>query len=143
MGICLGGLIVTERIFPPIPPVAPGGKVNPPVSKQRAKAVQTEAAANFQEILSGKLAAGLKISIHAQKRMAERGITLSPRELEGIFEAVAKAQTKGCRESLVVLDRVALVVSVENQTVITAVDAGKLKDNVFTNIDSAVFVRNV
>ena len=74
--------------------------------------------------------------------MAEREFSF-PGEIAGIKEAVAKAQTKGCRDSLVVLDRVALVVSVENKTVITAVDAGKLKDNVFTNIDSAVFVRNV
>ncbi|NLW57129.1 MAG: flagellar protein [Firmicutes bacterium] len=134
---------MAERIFPPIPPVSPVDQVRPSVSKQRTTAPQREAVANFQEILSEKLAAELKISAHAQKRMAERGINLSPREIEGIKEAVAKAQTKGCRDSLVVLDRVALVVSVENKTVITAVDAGKLKDNVFTNIDSAVFVRNV
>jgi hypothetical protein len=31
-------------------------------------------------------------------------------------------------------------VSVRNQTVITAVDKDSLKDNVFTNIDSAVIV---
>jgi flagellar operon protein len=62
--------------------------------------------------------------------------------MTGISEAVLKAQTKGCKESLVVLDQVALVVSVENQTVITAVDARNLRENVFTNIDSAVFVQN-
>ena len=73
--------------------------------------------------------------------MAERGITLSPQDMAGIREAVQKAQAKGCKESLVVLDRVALVVSVENRTVITAVDARSLKENVFTNIDSAVFVQ--
>jgi len=134
---------MTERIFPPIPPVSPVDKVHPPVTKQRAAVPQTKAAVNFQEILNEKLSEELKISAHAQKRMAERGINLSPKEIEGIKEAVAKAQTKGCRDSLVVLDRVALVVSVENKTVITAVDAARLKDNVFTNIDSAVFVRNV
>jgi flagellar operon protein len=96
----------------------------------------------FQQILTEKLGTDLKISAHAQKRMAERGITLSPRDMTGISEAVLKAQTKGCKESLVVLDQVALVVSVENQTVITAVDARNLRENVFTNIDSAVFVQN-
>ncbi len=130
---------MADRIFPPISPVTQVPRVTPQVRKQTQK---TSPTANFQEILEGKIGSEIKISAHAQKRMAERGINLSPRELKGIREAVTKAQTKGCRDSLVVLDRVALVVSVENQTVITAVDAESMKENVFTNIDSAVFVPN-
>jgi flagellar operon protein len=130
---------MTDRIYPPISPVTQRPRVTPPVQKQNQK---IEPKANFQEVLAGKIASEIKVSAHAQKRMAERGINLSPRELDGIREAVTKAQTKGCRDSLVVLERVALVVSVENQTVITAVDAQSLKENVFTNIDSAVFVQN-
>jgi flagellar operon protein len=38
------------------------------------------------------------------------------------------------------VDDVALVVSIKNRTVITAVDKASLKENVFTNIDSAVVV---
>jgi flagellar operon protein len=53
---------------------------------------------------------------------------------------VDRAAAKGARESLVMMDDVALVVSVKNRTVITAVDRAHLKDNVFTNIDSAVIV---
>ena len=34
----------------------------------------------------------------------------------------------------------AFVVSVTNRTVITAMDGSSIKDNVFTNIDSAVIV---
>ena len=131
---------MADRIFPPISPVTQVPRVTPQVRKQTQK---TSPTANFQEILEGKIGSEIKISAHAQKRMAERGINLSPRELKGIREAVTKAQTKGCRDSLVVLDRVALVVSVENQTVITAVDAESMKENVFTNIDSAVFVPNI
>ncbi|NLY91227.1 MAG: flagellar protein [Firmicutes bacterium] len=130
---------MTDRIFPPIPPVTQVPRVTP---QGRQPAAKTGASGDFQKILEAKLAPELKISAHAQKRMAERGITLSPRDLAGIREAVGKAQAKGCRESLVVLEQVALVVSVENQTVITAVDARSLKENVFTNIDSAVFVQN-
>jgi flagellar operon protein len=51
---------------------------------------------------------------------------------------VDKAATKGSRESLLLMENMALVVSVKNRTVITAVDNDKLKENVFTNIDSAV-----
>jgi flagellar operon protein len=39
---------------------------------------------------------------------------------------------------LILLDDVALVVSVANRTVITAIDGDSLKENVFTQIDSAV-----
>ena len=38
------------------------------------------------------------------------------------------------------MEDVALVVSVKNRTVITAVDRAQMKENVFTNIDSAVIV---
>jgi flagellar operon protein len=35
---------------------------------------------------------------------------------------------------------VAMVVSIKNRTVITAVDSDSMKDNVFTNIDSAAII---
>lgn len=131
---------MSDQIFPPLPPVhsVPGVKPGTPARKQP---VPGAVDGGFQEILKGKLLPELKISAHAQKRMRDRGITLSPQEMVGVQEAVGKAQTKGCRDSLVVLDRGALIVSVENQTVVTAVDHQSLKENVFTNIDSAVFVR--
>ncbi|HHT04991.1 MAG TPA: flagellar protein [Hydrogenispora sp.] len=129
---------MTERIFPPISPVTPTPRVTP---TERRTVPKPGTTGDFQKILETKLGTELKISAHAQKRMAERGISLSPQEMAGIRDAVHKAQVKGCKESLVVLDQVALVVSVENRTVITAVDARSLKENVFTNIDSAVFVQ--
>ena len=49
-----------------------------------------------------------------------------------------KLAAKGGRESLVLVDRMAFVVSVKNRTVITAVDQAGMRDQVFTNIDSAV-----
>ncbi|NLC53184.1 MAG: flagellar protein [Firmicutes bacterium] len=129
---------MTDRIFPPIPPVTPVPRVTPTARKP---VTPTGTSGDFQKILESKLGTELKISAHAQKRMMERGISLTPQDMAGIQEAVHKAQVKGCKESLVVLDQVALVVSVENRTVITAVDARSLKENVFTNIDSAVFVQ--
>jgi flagellar operon protein len=82
--------------------------------------------------------APLKFSAHAQTRLQSRSIPFGPEEVARLEAAVGKAQAKGSRESLVLMDGVALVVSVKNRTVITAVDAASLKDNVFTNIDSAV-----
>jgi uncharacterized protein YuzE len=39
------------------------------------------------------------------------------------------------------VNKVAYIVSVENNTVVTAVDEESMEDNVFTNIDSAVFMK--
>jgi flagellar operon protein len=51
---------------------------------------------------------------------------------------VERAAGKGARESVVLVDGTAFIVSVRNKTVITAVDQGHMRDHVFTNIDSAV-----
>jgi len=80
----------------------------------------------------------LKFSAHAEQRMRDRNIRLSDVELARLRDAVDRARAKGARESLVMMDNAAFVVSVRNQTVITAVDLESMKQNVFTNIDSAV-----
>jgi len=70
--------------------------------------------------------------------MASRGIAMSPEQLTRLNQAVSSVEAKGSRDSLVLLDDNALVVSVKNQTVVTVVDREALKGNVFTNIDSAI-----
>ena len=87
-----------------------------------------------------RLGDALKVSGHAQSRLASRGIELDGPAWDRVKGGVDRAAAKGARESLVLMDDVALVVSVKNRTVITAVDKGSLRDNVFTNIDSAVIV---
>lgn len=82
----------------------------------------------------------LKVSGHAQTRLQSRNIQLDTAAWERVMNGVEKAAQKGSRESLVMVDDVALLVSVKNRTVITAVDKENLKENVFTNIDSAVIV---
>lgn len=90
----------------------------------------------FEAILRDRL----KVSGHAQTRLASRNIELGKDQWERVLLGVQKAEAKGARESLVMVDDVALIVSVKNRTIITAVDQGNLKENVFTNIDSALFV---
>ena len=51
---------------------------------------------------------------------------------------MGRAAGKGSRDAVVLVDQTAFVVSVRNQTVITAVDREHMRDHVFTNIDSAV-----
>lgn len=92
--------------------------------------------ADFAAILQDRL----KVSGHAQTRLQSRNIELDKAQWERVLGGVDRAAAKGAKESLVMLDDVALVVSIRNRTVITAVDSQHLKENVFTNIDSAVIV---
>ncbi|MGQ9486491.1 MAG: TIGR02530 family flagellar biosynthesis protein [Armatimonadota bacterium] len=80
----------------------------------------------------------VRFSAHAQARLQSRHIELGADALRRVESAVNKAAEKGSRESLLLMDDVALIVSVRNRTVITAIDKENLKENVFTNIDSAV-----
>lgn len=91
---------------------------------------------DFQSLLQDRL----RLSGHAQTRLQSRNIDLQKEQWDRVLNGVDRAAAKGARESLVLIDDVALVVSVRNRTVITAVDQESLKENVFTNIDSAVIV---
>ncbi len=108
------------------------GKVKPQEKSSPAGA--------FQQILDQKLTTELKFSQHAQERLKARNIELGSEAMEQLQGAVSKARAKGARESLVLMGDLALVVSVKNSTVITAVDGDSMRDNVFTNIDSAVII---
>ena len=92
--------------------------------------------ADFQAILADRL----KVSAHAQSRLQSREIKLDADAWERVMDGVDRAAKKGAKEALVMVDDIALIVSVKNRTVITAVDKARLKENVFTNIDSAVIV---
>jgi len=94
----------------------------------------------FNQVLKKEISSTeeLKFSRHAQERIDSRQIKLDQSHILRLKEAVEKAQTKGARESLVLLDDLAFVVSIKNKTVITAVDGESRRGNVFTNIDSAI-----
>ena len=125
------------------------GSVKPPfipiggVDELQKKKVETEKikGKSFEEIFEGQLQENdLKFSVHAQKRMYSRNIQLNEGELNDLKTAIIKAEEKGARESLVLMKETGFIVSIKNKTVITAVNQNELKENVFTNIDSAVIV---
>ena len=95
----------------------------------------------FGKILQDKIGekSEIKFSKHAELRLQSRNIDLTQAQREKIRNAVDKAEAKGVKESLVVVDNLAFVVNIKNRTVITAVNSNELKENVFTNIDGAVF----
>lgn len=95
----------------------------------------------FNQILTKEMT-GVTFSQHALERLQSRNIKLGQAELTKLNDAVEKAAQKGAKESLVFMSNsnLALVVSVKNKMVITAMDGTNTRDNVFTNIDSAVIV---
>ncbi len=95
---------------------------------------------SFQKILQQKATQGLKFSKHAGERLEERNITLSIEQMKRLEEATVRADEKGIKESLMLMDNMAFIVNVKNSTVITAMDQTDNKDNIFTNIDGAVIV---
>lgn len=91
----------------------------------------------FGEVLRGHTAP-LKFSQHAVQRVERRGIDTGPAAMQRLGSGVERAAAKGARDAVVFVDSTAFVVSVRNRTVITAVDQQHMREQVFTNIDSAV-----
>lgn len=119
-----------------------------PQQKSRVGPVGRPPEQSFDSVLSHilgnqstpKTAHPVKFSGHALERLRTRNIEMSPERLKRLDEAIEKASSKGSRESLVLMDDIALVVSIKNNVVITAASGKELRENVFTNIDSAVIV---
>ena len=82
----------------------------------------------------------MKFSRHALGRLSDRNIELNSEQLERLNEGAKKAQEKGIKDSLVIVDRLAFIVNVPNQTVVTAMDSSETDENVFTNINGAVIM---
>ena len=82
----------------------------------------------------------LRFSKHAAGRLEERNIALYDEQMVRLNDAARKASEKGIKESLVIVDSLAFIVNVPNNTVVTALDRTDSEDNVFTNIDGAVIV---
>ncbi len=115
----------------------------PPNIKASTTQVQQPTEKPFADILKKRQAqqTQVKFSDHAQARMRDRHIELSEQDHAKIDGAVENAARKGAKESLLLLNDLALVVSVKNRTVITAVNQQEQSQKVFTNIDSAVIIR--
>ncbi|WP_339249700.1 TIGR02530 family flagellar biosynthesis protein [Sporosarcina sp. FSL W8-0480] len=111
-----------------------------PIIHQRHLAKSTNAPKqSFLEQLNNAIEPReLKISKHANERLKERHIHISESEWAHIGEKVNEAKKKGIKESLVLMDQAALIISAKNSTVITAMDRKEAKDQLFTNIDGTI-----
>lgn len=126
----------------------PANRINnfPSIQQMTEQLKNTEKSSNaaslqgksFEQILNERTSAGseLKFSKHASMRMQSRQIDLTANQWERLEGGVEKAGEKGIKESLVMVDNLAFIVNVSNNTVITAVGEGE--DKIFTNIDGAI-----
>ncbi|MCL6639496.1 MAG: flagellar protein [Firmicutes bacterium] len=126
-----------------MPPVAPGGQ--PPPAQKRSPARATGEVPSFSRTLREEIdrLQAVRLSAHAEKRLRQNNIALTPGDLAKISDAIQLAAAKGARDSLIVYGDIALIASVANKTVVTALD-GRQPDGrsqVVTNIDSAVIIR--
>jgi len=124
---------VDQLYFPN--PVQP---VSKPVQSGKSERTKPLGETQFSQILDQ--AQSVKFSQHAQDRLKARNISFSNDQLQQSEGAVNSVAQKGGKDSLVMMGDAALVVSVKNRTVVTAMDRTQMKGNVFTNIDSAVVI---
>ncbi len=80
----------------------------------------------------------VKFSKHAMNRLSLRNIELTQDQMDRLNQGKAEAGEKGIKDSLILIDQLAFIVNVPNNTVVTAMDQTENKSNVFTNIDGAV-----
>lgn len=96
----------------------------------------------FNEILNKEInkQESFKISNHAIQRLNQRNIEFNVEDVKKINEGINKAKEKGANDCLILYKELALITSIKNRTIITALDKKSSKENVFTNIDSVVLL---
>jgi flagellar operon protein len=111
---------------------------------REANRLRANEQSEFEALLNGSQEVktqNVKVSAHAAKRLEERNIQLDGQEYLKLQEAMKKLKTKGGRDSLVITEKAAYVLDVEKGMVVTAVDKNNMNENVFTKIDSTIFMQ--
>ena len=85
-------------------------------------------------------AQSVEFSKHAISRAQERGIEVTPDLMDQLAGSVIRAQAKGATNILAMDTEKAFIINVPNAKVITAITQEEMKENIFTNIDGAVFL---
>jgi flagellar operon protein len=111
-------------------------------NKDKTAATPTGVGPSRKENFAQELAKACNVNFskHASSRLYSRGIELSDGKLNQLSQAIDKAAVKGSKETLILDDSAAYVVSVPNRTVITAFGKENLREGVFTSIDSAIIL---
>lgn len=137
----MSAIVPNAALVPPGPSAAP---VTGPQSPRRGGAGSAPVGGpSFADVLARQTgpagqAQAPTFSRHALERVNRRGIELDPDTVQRLTGGISRAASKGSRDAVVLVDSTAFVVSVPNNTVITAVGSEHMRSHVFTNIDSAV-----
>lgn len=112
------------------------------IDKRSNVDVDNQAKPNFNELLNNRIKSdnSIQFSSHAAQRIDQRNLELTPDHISRLEDGLGRVKEKGSKSSLLMMDDMAYVVSVKNQTVITALNEEAARSNVFTNIDSVAIV---
>ena len=97
---------------------------------------------NFADILNEKLekSESLQFSKHSKERIQQRGINVTDSLIEQLNTAADSARLKGAKDVVMIGREAAFIVNIPNNVVVTAMNGNEMKNNIFTNIDSAVLL---
>lgn len=100
------------------------------------------AKSSFADLLQQKVdrSQSVHFSKHAAQRVQERGIEMTENLLQDLNQAISKAREKGAKDVVVIGQSGAFIVNVPNNVVVTTMSGTEMKENIFTNIDSAVLM---
>ena len=130
----MGFRIVDGRAYPVgnFPSVSTGNVLNQNKLKENNN--------SFKDILDKTIEKnrGYTLSKHAADRL--RDMNFNEQDMNAIEKGFKIAEGKGSKNSVMIYKDIALIASIENKTVITAVEKERAKENIFTNIDSVVIL---
>jgi flagellar operon protein len=128
-------MIINNRIIPGIS----GSNGITPASGQN-QSIGKKPEISFEQLLQKQMyeSKEVKFSKHAESRLETRNINLTDEQKQKLNESVNKANAKGVKDSLVLVDDIAFVVNVKDKAVVTVMNKDEMKENVFSNIDGAV-----
>ncbi len=82
----------------------------------------------------------LTFSKHARFRAEERGIEINQALIDQLKGGMIRAQEKGAKNILALDAEKAFIINIPSAKVITAIRQDEMQNNIFTNIDGAVFL---
>ncbi len=112
------------------------------VQKNSANTTAKVGDVSFGDTLKDKImqSSNLVLTKHAQTRVEQRNIDLSDENIDRLSEGVKIAEEKGLHAPLILIDRTAFIVNLNNRALVTTVSGDDMKNNAFTNIDGTVIV---
>lgn len=110
--------------------------------KLKHAAAQAEQGVQFGEVLKQRIGSqqNVQFSKHAAQRVQQRGIEMTDGLMNDLNQAIQKAREKGAKDVVVIGEKGAFIVNVPNNVVVTTMSGTEMKENIFTNIDSAVLI---